>query len=229
MTSSSGGYRSLRSGASDKPIPHLSGAGASRGNAGIGAETLGRWSPLTIFTPVPRWWAVWLRFNWTRVRLMALLRRALRRTAPTNAERTLTELSFVSFGHWAAFDRIPAKGGERLPTPYLLFTSNFNGAARQYFEAFSRTLTLEMRALWWKAYGPPDPLPAGPFADYILAHKIPADHYYCAYPDSSVKMILASLDLRLHYERFAARAPDLPPDEFDREFRCFLADIQEYL
>ena len=207
----------------------MAGAIGSRGNAGIGAETLGRWSPLTIFTPVPRWWAAWLRLNWARVRLMARLRRVLRRTAPTRAERTLMELSFVGFAHWAVLDRVPPNGGARLPTPYLLFESNFNGAARQYFEAFSRTLTLEMRALWWKAYGPPDPLPAGPFADYILANKLPADHYYCAYPDSSVKMILASLDLRRHYEEFAARAPDLEPDEFDREFRRFLAAIQAYL
>jgi hypothetical protein len=120
-------------------------------------------------------------------------------------------------------------GGRRLPHPYIVFHSNYNGAAPEYFEAFARGLEWRMRGLWGGAYGVPDPKRLLDFAQYIDRHWIHSDHYYCAYPQASTKMILSALELRRHYDAFAARAPEIPPDRFEAEFGEFVAQVQRYL
>src|SRR4051794_1238360 len=107
-------------------------------------ETAGRWTAITLITPIGRWWSWWLRFNWWR------LHGGRSRGRRTGAEAKLDRLSFIGFAHWSIL---------RLPQPYLLFQSNFNGAAKQYVEAFSRVLTWAMRAMWGGARGVPGPLP----------------------------------------------------------------------
>jgi hypothetical protein len=86
-----------------------------------------------------------------------------------------------------------------------------------------------MRGLWGGAYGVPDPSRLLDFARYIEDHWIPAEHYYCAYPQASTQMILASLDLQERFEKFAARAEELPADAFEPEFRRFVASVQREL
>jgi catalase len=180
----------------------------------------GRSTAIAIVTPVRRWWARWLRVDFA---LIALLRRVMRQREPS---RPVKRLSFISFAHWAVVDRV---GERRLPHPYIVFQSNFNGAAAEYFEAFARGLTLRMRGLWGGAYGVPDPSRLLDFARYIDEHWVPAEHYYCAYPQASTKMVLSALELRQAFEEFANRAPALTPDAFEAEFRRFVAQVQRHL
>jgi hypothetical protein len=42
-------------------------------------------------------------------------------------------------------------------------------------------------------------------------------------------MILSALELRRHFEEFAARAPDIDPDHFGDEFYKFVAHVQRHL
>jgi catalase len=180
----------------------------------------GRSTAIAIVTPVRRWWARWLRIDFA---LVAALRWALRQREPS---RPVKQLSFISFAHWAVVDRV---GGRRLPHPYIVFQSNFNGAAAEYFEAFARGLEWRMRGLWGGAYGVPDPSRLLDFARYIEGHWIPAEHYYCAYPNASTKMVLSALALQERFGAFAERAPHLTPDAFDAEFRQFVAQMQRHL
>jgi hypothetical protein len=135
-------------------------------------------------------------------------------------------LSFISFAHWAVVTRV---GRRRLPHAYIVFQSNFNGESPEYFEAFARGLEWRMRGLWAGAYGVPDPSRLLGFADYIADHWAHADHYYCAYPQASTKMILSALELRNHFGDFAHRAPDIDPDRFHDEFQAFIARVQRWL
>ncbi len=171
-----------------------------------------------------RWWALWLRLDFAA---LALLKRLLRQTRPS---RPVRRLSFISFAHWAVVDRVPAdRRGRRLPYPYILFQSNFNGAPHEYFEAFARGLTLRMRGLWSGAYGVPDAGDLTRFARYINRNWIATEHYYAAYPHASTKMVLSALALRRQFDEFAAEAPRLEPPEFAHRYGEFLARAQRHL
>lgn len=173
-----------------------------------------------MITPAPRWWAAWLRFEFAA---LALLKRLMRQRLPS---RPVRRLSFISFAHWAVVRRV---GGRRLPHPYIVFHSNFNGAAAEYVEAFARGLTWRMRGLWGGAYGVPDPAQPVAFTEYIENHWVGCEHYYCAYPQASTKMVLHALELRAPFADFAARAGSLPPEGFGEELEAFLARVQRFL
>jgi hypothetical protein len=166
------------------------------------------------------WWAVYLRVDFV---LLKWLKWLMRQKEPA---RAVKRLSFISFGRWAVIGRVPAsaeKGrAERLPHPYIVFQSNFNGQSHEYFEAFALGLKWRMRGLWRGAYGVPDPSDLGGFADYVHNHWQPVAHYYSAYPQASTKMVLSALALRREFESFAARAERAAPEQFAQEFQSFV-------
>jgi hypothetical protein len=183
-------------------------------------DSAGRSTAIAVVTPARRAWAAWLRVDFAALKL---LKRLMRQHEPS---RPVRRLSFITFAHWAVVDRV---GGRRLPHPYIVFHSNFNGASAEYFEAFARGLKWRMRGLWGGAYGVPDPNQLVEFANYIDEHWIGSDHYYAAYPQASTKMVLSALELRSHFKDFAARATDLEPDRFVTEFAEFVARVQRHL
>jgi hypothetical protein len=177
-------------------------------------------------TPVPRWWAWWLRFNFWRIE------RGRRRGKGSRTLDDLDRLAFIGFAHWALADppdTARGRGGGRPPAAYVLFQSNFNGAAREYIEGFARVITTGMRGLWWGAHGVPDPLPVSRFEDYILAARLPVDHYWCAYPGVSTKMLRAALELRREHDDFARRAAGLDPEAFAAEYERFVTRVQHLI
>jgi hypothetical protein len=188
------------------------------------ADRAGRATAIVIVTPIPRWWAIFLRVEFW---LVALLRRVLRSKLPSRAVR---RLSFISFARWAVIYNVPVKARRgrvrRLPHPYVVFQSNFNGQAQEYFEAFARGLKWRMRLLWKGAYGVPDPTDLTGFSAHINAHWIPCEHYYCAYPEASTKMVLAAVELRKHFDELSKRARTLEPAEFATEYARFLERVQ---
>lgn len=191
-----------------------------------GRDTVGRSTAVTILSPCRRWWAAWLRLDFAA---LALLKRAMGQRTPS---RPVKKLSFISFAHWALVDRVPAQGGrgaKRLPHPYIVFHSNFNGAAHEYVEAFCRALAWRMRGLWGGAFGTPDPSRLQAFHEHIVDHWIPTDHYYCAYPQASTKMVLAALEVRKLFDEFSERAASLEPDEFATEYAKLVTELQLYI
>jgi len=178
-------------------------------------ETVGRWTAITVITPVPRWWEATLRANFRR------LARRRRRGRRSQIMSDLERLSFISFAHWSPV---------RLPSGrYLVFQSNFNGAAKQYVEAFARIVTWGMRGLWWGAIDVPGPLPVAPFEAYIMDQRLPVDHYYCAYPEASTKMVLAALQLRERHASLERRLSHLDDAAFAAAVRAFLAQNQRLI
>jgi hypothetical protein len=200
----------------DSVIPQVAG----------GMDTVGRSTAVTVISPCRRWWAAWLRLDFAA---LALWKRLLRQKQPS---RPVRKLSFINFAHWALVDRIPARGGHGarpLPKPYIVFHSNFNGAAHEYIEAFCRALPWRMRGLWGGAYGTPDPSRLQAFHEHIVDNWVPTQHYYCAYPQASTKMILAALQVRKLFDEFSERAADLEPDRFAEEYAKLVSDLQLYL
>jgi len=181
----------------------------------------GRIQPITIISPVRPWWATWLKATWPFARGSRLV------------TRPLVKLGFINFAHWSLFDRVPASarggGARRLPQPYILFQSNFNGHASLYIDAFSLVVRGRLWLLWAGAYGYPGARPMERFKCFIMKHQVPAQHYWTAYPEASSRMVVSALAAQRELERFARDAAALPAGEFAAAYERFLTDVQEHL
>jgi hypothetical protein len=168
-------------------------------------------APITVITPVRRVWSWWLRLSWP----------------PSDRglwiKRPLLRLRFIHVAHWGLVDR-------GLPTPYILFQSNFDGPAREYAEAFSLEMPWRIRGLWGGAYGFPGPRPPNDFVDYVLEHAAPEPyHYYSRYPTGTVRTVRSALELKASFERFRRETTQLEPDAFAEAWRQFLTREQRNL
>jgi hypothetical protein len=172
-------------------------------------------SPITVITPVRRPWSWWLRLTWPGSDRSGSIK------AP------ILRLSFIHAAHWGLFDRIPSTKSRRLPTPYVLFQSNFDGLAFEYAEAFALEMPWRIRGLWGGAYGFPGPDPPNRFVRYVLDHAVDGPyHYYARYPTATVRTVRSALALRESFERFEREAAKLDADGFARAWRDFLTREQ---
>jgi hypothetical protein len=149
------------------------------------------------------------------------------------ASGTLARLSFIHFARWTLVRKIPFNGppqrDEKLSFPHMYFESNFNGGWEEYIDAFSHILTRGMKIFWGTSYGFPQPLPTGPFKDYIRANEIVASHFYGAYPEATTTMVLSALELAPKLDAFKARAASMSPEAFAEQWSAFLADVEDCL
>jgi hypothetical protein len=176
-------------------------------------------APITVLTPIPRYWSWWLRATWPFADRSARIK------------RPLLALSFIHAAHWGMVKRVP---GQRLPSRYILFQSNYDGPAREYAEAFARNVAWHIRGMWgdswFGAYRFPGPRPPNEFVAYVLEHAIDAPwHYYSRYPEGTVRTIRAAIPLRERFERFRHEVAELDPDEFAVAWRRFLTREQRSL
>lgn len=166
-------------------------------------------APLTILSPVPWWWALWIRGTWVTARMTSLV------AAP------LEKLSFIHAARWALIDRWPpdrAARRDRASPRSLLFLTTFDGSAQQYIEAFVRVVPWRIMGLYGGARGFPGVRRSRRVERYIDDHSHPVGHFWCAYPEATVTMkrqALAIVPLYEEfrrtgdYERFANRAQGL--------------------
>ena len=167
--------------------------------------------PMTLFSPMSR----------PRARISRILgwlnMRGLKLTTRFYPWGRLIRLSFIHFAHWSVVYRIPPNDpkGRFLPHPYLIFQTNFNRGWREYVEAFCYVVRFGVRVNWTGAYGFPSPRRVTTFLDYVDERFTEAAHFYCAYPDSSTRMVLTALDERRRFNDFAADNYE-PPARFLR-------------
>jgi hypothetical protein len=179
-------------------------------------------SPITVITPVRRVWSWWLRLTWPPADHGLWIKRPALR------------LQFIHVAHWGLIDRLPASvargRARRLPSPYIVFQSNFDGPAPEYAEAFSVEMPWRIRGLWAGAYGFPGPRPANDFVAYVLDHAVDEPyHYYARYPTGTVRTVRAALQLEESFACFRREASGLGPEEFARAWREFLTREQHNL
>jgi hypothetical protein len=166
-----------------------------------------RATPLTVLSPIPWWWALWIRLSWPIARRVPLVAAPLRR------------LSFIHFARWALVSRRS-----------LLFLTSFDGSDIQYIEAFVRVVPGRINGLYRGARGFPGPRRFAPVARYITEHSHPVDHFWMAHPEASTRMVSQALTLAqlyAHFEPRLERAADAKA--FAREWRLFLTAAQGQL
>jgi hypothetical protein len=177
-------------------------------------------TPLTVLTPVPRWWSWWVRLTWL---VSALLH--------GRVQRRLRDLSFIHFAHWSLVRRWPpdpAVGRERGAPRTLMFLTTFDGSSIQYIDAFVRVVPLQIEALYLGARGFPGPWRFRPVERYITDHLHPVDHAYAAHPDATTTSIAQALELRDRFAAFERRVARVTDNEgFAREWERFLTEVQD--
>ena len=187
-------------------------------------------------SPGPVHWQKELEMHWKRVRYFArfplvrpLLRTPLRMLLPAGPRR-LVELSMIGCARWSLFDRVPTgvpkDQARKLPRPFLLFETNYNGDRDVYFESFSYIVPRMMNRVWDRAYNVPDARWVSAFQQHINDNKSPIDYYYAAYPQGSTKMIRSALELKRMLAAFGPRVRSLDGGQFEREFGALLARAQ---
>jgi len=165
-----------------------------------------RATPLTVLSPIPWWWALWIRLSWPIARRVPLVAAPLRR------------LSFIHFARWALVSRRS-----------LLFLTSFDGSDIQYIEAFVRVVPGRIKGLYGGATGFPGPRRFGPVARYIDEHNHTPDHFWIAHPEASTRMVSQALALARLYAAREARLDAADAKEFAREWRRFLTASQGLL
>ena len=179
-------------------------------------------APITVLTPVPRIWSWWLRLSWPFADRSRWIKRPLR------------ALSFIHAAHWGLMDRLPAdaprRRARRLPSPYVVFQSNFDGPAAEYAEAFAIKVPRHIKGLWRGAYDFPGTRPQAKFVAYVLGRAVPGHyHYYSAYPHGTVRTVRSALALGQSFERFRREAAGLDAARFERAWQEFLTREQRNL
>jgi hypothetical protein len=182
-------------------------------------DSAGRVTALTWFAPLRPGGALWSRL---------FLGVAARRFRPlTEPIRTL---SFIHFARWTVLDRLPG-AADRLPVPVLLFESNFDLSLARYVDAFAYVLTRRFGLVWWRGFGYPGLLPADGFTAWVERNSIDADHYYCAYPETTTTTVVGALAVQDRLEAFA-REPgvrDAPDEDFVTAYEAMLADVADHV
>jgi hypothetical protein len=176
-------------------------------------------TPLTVLSPVPRWWALWVRFTWLVSAVLGGL-----------VQRRLRGLSFIHFAHWSLVDRWPRDPGvspDENADRTLLFLTTFDGSGIQYIDAFVRIVPDQIQALYGGARGFPGARRFRPVDRYITEHSQAVDHFYAAHPDATTTVIAQALELRERFAAFERRASDMGDAHFAREWSRFLADVQD--
>ena len=184
-------------------------------------------SPITIFSPVRRWWTWWLWASWLVADRSALVK------------GKLWDLGFIHIAHWGLVTRRPASGSERrggrLRPPYVLFQSNYDGRADEYAETFALVVPWQIRGMWGfriggGAYDFPGPHPPSEFVHYVIEQAVKAEpHYYSAYPRGTVRSIRAALNLEPGFEELREQAKLMNDVEFAAAWQRFLTREQRNL
>jgi hypothetical protein len=176
-------------------------------------------TPLTVLSPVPLWWSLWVRLTW----LVAAVTRGV-------VQRPLRDLSFIHFAHWSLvrrWPRDPAVSTDRVAPRTLVFLTNFDGSDIQYIDAFVRVVPAQIAAVYAGARDFPGPFRFRPVTRYIETHTHAVDHFYAAHPEATTTAIGQALELHTRFAAFEKRVAGAGDARFAAEWQRFLTEVQD--
>jgi hypothetical protein len=122
------------------------------------------------------------------------LRAVLATVRTMGQDSPIARISTIHFARWVLID----------DDTRLLFTTNFDGPWDDYIDQFVDAAPDGFDAIWGNCEG----YPAGgcrdraAFKQYIRDHEYPAELFYSAYPDATVKQVHRALRTREKFEQF---------------------------
>jgi hypothetical protein len=107
---------------------------------------------------------------------------------------------------------------EHLDVPYLIFTSNFDGALDSYLDELCEALGPEAQQIWGRCIGCPEKAGGAALKQYLKHNQINTGIFFAAYgaaPTGKVKQALAH---REQVMEFARTSQGLDPAALQRAF-----------
>jgi hypothetical protein len=134
---------------------------------------------------------------------------------PTGENSPLARLGTTHFARWLVLPDLvyqgPPQEPDHLQSPYLLFTSNFDGELEPYLTALGHHLGDEADQIWGRCVGYPGSNDRDAFAAYLRRNQIDSTFFYSAYPDATVAAVRDALHRRERVIQFAISSQGLPP------------------
>jgi hypothetical protein len=123
------------------------------------------------------------------------------------------------------FESYPAKV-DHLQTPYLLFTSDFNGDLDSYLRALVAQAPEVVQGIWGQCYGFPGTDDPARFAAYIRRCQITTTLYFADQADATVDQVLRALDVQARTIRFIEQTQGLAAAPLQEAFRKFMTEVK---
>jgi hypothetical protein len=134
----------------------------------------------------------------------------------------LARLGGTHFARWVILhDWVNAPSQPRadhLASPYLIFTSNFDGPLDPYLDELCVKLAPEAHEIWGRCVGCPDDATGPQLKAYLLHNKIDTGFFVAAYPHATVPQVKAAVAAREQLIAFAVRAQQMDGEGLRRAF-----------
>ena len=147
--------------------------------------------------------------------------RAYLEALPRN-DSPLARLAGTHFARWVILGdwvNDPAQPrADNLETPYLIFTSNFDGPLDPYLDELCVKLAPEAREIWGRCVGCPPDATGPQLKAYLLHNKIDTGFFVAAYPRATVAQVKAAIEARTRLISFAVMAQAMPAADLQSAF-----------
>ncbi len=145
---------------------------------------------------------------------------------PVGADSPLARLDQLHLSRIQIFRELVHQGGAHdidvLDAPQLVFTSSFDGELDPYLDAICDRVP-EADKWWGFCVGYPGRSDKAAFRAWIRAHKIDAQLFASAYPNSTVQQVREALALREQVVEFAAESQGLDAAALQERFLATFA------
>jgi len=140
------------------------------------------------------------------------------------------QFRFIYYVRWAVFSKLADNGPPQVPDKlryqYLFFESNFDTPWTKYIDAFAYVIPKDIRIIWGRGFDFPGPPPAEPLKRWIAKNALPGNHYYHAYPEASVRMVMSGLRVKKGLATLVKDADRMKPEQFKAAYERFLTDVR---
>lgn len=123
------------------------------------------------------------------------------------------------------FESYPAYA-DHLKSPYLLFTSDFNGDLDDYLRRFVTAMPEFVQNVWKHCYDFPGTDDPGRFVDYIKRCQVTTSLYFADNPTTTVEQVLRALDLQRRMIEFIGRTQGLAAAPLQAAFRSLVQEVR---
>ncbi len=142
---------------------------------------------------------------------------------PSGADSPFARSGATHFARWVIINRLmyagPPQPRDTLRSPYLLFTSHYDGALDAYLDELCARLPTELDALYRHCVGYPGVRDRRAFAAWLRRGQVAPSFYFGAYADASLGQVLTALDLRERLRAFALATQGLDAAALQAAYR----------